>query len=450
MTKDSVTLLELNSLVRSVVEQSLDGEYWLEAELSEARLAQNGHFYVEFVQKDASGRSFLARARATVWARTYNMIAPLFERATGERLRAGMKVRVLVTVAFHELYGYSLNVVNIDPSFTLGDLAQRRREILAQLEADGILEDNRQLPLPALLKRIAVVSSAGAAGYGDFCNQLANNDYGLCFHVQLFPAVMQGANVEESVLAALAAIADEAERWDCVVVIRGGGATSDLADFDSYPLAAAVAQMPLPVLVGIGHERDETVLDFVAHTRVKTPTAAAAFIIDHGAQQLALLDELQGRITQGVAMRVENLRLQLARLGLSFVQSAKFKVQSSKLKLEGLEQRFVQGSKFKVQSSKLKLESLEQRFGQSSKLKVHSSKLKLENLQARLAALDPVLQLQRGYTLTFTADGRLVHSAADVQRGDRLTTRFADGSVESVADNVLQRNDDLDRTMVGA
>ena len=142
------------------------------------------------------------------------MIAPLFERATGERLRAGMKVRVLVTIAFHELYGYSLNVVNIDPSFTLGDLAQRRREILAQLEADGILEDNRQLPLPALLKRIAVVSSAGAAGYGDFCDQLANNDYGLCFHVQLFPAVMQGANVEESVLAALAAIADEAERWD--------------------------------------------------------------------------------------------------------------------------------------------------------------------------------------------------------------------------------------------
>ena len=327
----SLTLLSLNRLVRAAIEQSLDDEYWLEAELSEARLASNGHFYVEFVQKDDSGRTLVAKARGVAWARTYNMIAPLFERATGERLRAGMKVRVLVTVAFHELYGYSLNVVNIDPSFTLGDLAQRRREILAQLEAGGILEDNRQLPLPALLKRIAVVSSAGAAGYGDFCNQLANNDYGLCFHVQLFPAVMQGANVEESVLAALAAIADEAERWDFVVVIRGGGATSDLADFDSYPLAAAVAQMPLPVLVGIGHERDETVLDFVAHTRVKTPTAAAAFIIDHGAQQLALLDELQGRITQGVAMRVENLRLQLARLGLSFVQSAKFKVQSSKL-----------------------------------------------------------------------------------------------------------------------
>ena len=428
MTKDSLTLFELNSLVRSVVEQSLDDEYWLEAELSEARLAQNGHFYVEFVQKDASGRNFIARARGTVWARTYYMIAPLFERATGERLRAGMKVRVLVTVEFHELYGYSLNVVNIDPSFTLGDLAKRRREILAQLEADGILEDNRQLPLPALLKRIAVVSSAGAAGYGDFCDQLASNDYGLCFHVQLFPAVMQGANVEESVMAALAAIADEAERWDCVVVIRGGGATSDLADFDSYALAAAVAQMPLPVLVGIGHERDETVLDFVAHTRVKTPTAAAAFLIDHGAQQLALLDELQGRITQGVAMKVEGL----------------------KLRLENLAQRFVHSSRLKLERSRLSVEHLEPRLAQAARFRIESLKMKMESLTARLAALDPVLQLRRGYTLTYTAEGRLVRSAADVRRGDRLTTRLADGSVESVADSVLQRNDDLDGTVVGA
>ena len=176
---EDVTLYELNNLVRSVVEQTLDNEYWLQAELSEARLATNGHFYVEFVQKDESGRNLLARARGTIWARTYNMIAPLFERATGERLRAGMNVRVLVTTAFHELYGYSLNIVDIDPSYTLGDMAKRRREILGQLEADGIINDNKALSLPALLKRIAVISSQGAAGYGDFCDQLANNVYGL-------------------------------------------------------------------------------------------------------------------------------------------------------------------------------------------------------------------------------------------------------------------------------
>ena len=253
----SLTLLSLNRLVRAAIEQSLDGEYWLEAELSEARLASNGHFYVEFVQKDDSGRTLVAKARGVAWARTYNMIAPLFERATGERLRAGMKVRMLVSIEFHELYGYSLTIQDIDPTYTLGDMAQRRREILARLEADGILEDNRQLPLPTLLRRIAVVSSASAAGYGDFCDQLLNNDYGLYFSLRLFPAVMQGANVEESVLAALAAICDEADNYDCVVIIRGGGATSDLSDFDTYNLAAAVSQMPLPVIIGIGHERDE-------------------------------------------------------------------------------------------------------------------------------------------------------------------------------------------------
>lgn len=411
MPTDSVTLYELNSLVRSVLEQTLDDTYWLEAELSEARLASNGHFYVEFVQKDDSGRSFIAKARGTIWARTYNTLAPLFERATGEHLRAGMKVRVQVSVAFHELYGYSLNVVDIDPSYTMGDMARRRREILAQLEADGILHDNQELLLPTPVKHIAVVSSAGAAGYGDFCNQLEHNDYGLFFHTQLFPAVMQGDHVEESVLAALAAIADEAERWDCVVIIRGGGATSDLSDFDSYHLAAAITQMPLPVIVGIGHERDETVLDYVAHTRVKTPTAAAAFLIDLGAQQLARIEELQRRV----------------------VQAAQLKVQSSKFQVQSLEPRLVQAAQLKVQSSRFKIESLEPRFAQAAQFKVQSSKFQVQSLESRLSALDPVLQLRRGYSLTLTADGHLVKTVAQVKPGDRLLTRFPDGIVQSQA-----------------
>ncbi len=406
---DSLSLFELNNLVRSVLEQTLDGEYWLEAELSEARLATNGHFYVEFIQKDASGRNLLAKARGTMWARTYSLVAPLFERATGEHLRAGMKVRVQVTVEFHELYGYSLNILNIDPSYTLGDMAKRRREILAQLEADGILEDNQQLPLPSLLKRIAVISSSSAAGYGDFCNQLDHNDYGLFFDVRLFPAVMQGANVEESVMAALAAIVDEAERWDCVVIIRGGGATSDLSDFDSYPLAAAVAQMPIPVIVGIGHERDETVLDFVAHTRVKTPTAAAAFLIDHGAQELARLEEQQRRITQGVALLCERQQRRLEQLAVH---------------LSGAPRQ-------RLLSEGHRVDLLQNRLRQSAKFQVESSKLKVQGLAARLAALDPALQLRRGFSLTYTSDGQLIRSAADLHPGDRLTTRLADGSVTS-------------------
>lgn len=404
----SLTLLALNRLVRATIEQTLDDEYWLEAELSEARLNSNGHFYVEFIQKDDSGRTLVAKARGVAWARTYNMIAPLFERATGERLRAGLKVRVLVSVEFHELYGYSLTILNIDPSYTLGDMAARRREILARLEADGILRDNQQLPLPTLLQRIAVVSSASAAGYGDFCDQLLGNDYGLHFHVQLFPAVMQGANVEESVLAALTAICDEADRWDCVVIIRGGGATSDLSDFDTYTLAAAVAQMPLPVIVGIGHERDETVLDYVAHTRVKTPTAAAAFLIDHQAQQLVRLEELSRRIFQSTSARLQRARGRLEQLTSSLPRTFVLITERQRHRLDLIQQR--------------------QRAALQRQLEREHHRHEL--LQQRLQILSPERQLRRGYSLTF-ADGRLLRSAADLPPGTLLTTRLADGEITS-------------------
>ncbi|MBQ8937813.1 MAG: exodeoxyribonuclease VII large subunit [Bacteroidaceae bacterium] len=404
----SFTLLSLNRLVRTAIEQTLDGEYWLEAELSEARLASNGHFYVEFVQKDDSGRTLVAKARGVAWARTYNMIAPLFERATGERLRAGLKVRVLVGVEFHELYGYSLTILSIDPGYTLGDMAARRREILQRLEADGILHDNQQLPLPTLLQRIAVVSSASAAGYGDFCDQLQNNDYGLHFHVQLFPAVMQGANVEESVLAALAAICDEADRWDCVVIIRGGGATSDLSDFDTYTLAAAVTQMPLPVIVGIGHERDETVLDYVAHTRVKTPTAAAAFLVDYQAQQLVRLEELNRRIFQSTSQRLLRARARLDQLTTT------------------LPRTFV----LITERQRHRLDLIQQRQRAALQRQLERERHRHELLRQRLETLSPERQLRRGYSLTF-ADGRLLRSAADLPPGTLLTTRLADGEITS-------------------
>ena len=405
----SLSLLELNGLVRATIEQTLDDEYWLEAELSEARLAGNGHFYVEFIQKDEAGMALVAKARGVAWARTYNMIAPLFERATGERLRAGMKVRVLVSVEFHELYGYSLTILNIDPTYTLGDMAQRRREILTRLEADGILEDNHQLPLPTLLRRIAIVSSASAAGYGDFCDQLQNNEYGLYFDVKLFPAVMQGANVEESVLAALAAICDEADCWDCVVIIRGGGATSDLSDFDTYNLAAAVSQMPLPVIVGIGHERDETVLDYVAHTRVKTPTAAAAFLIDHQAEQLAKILDLGQRITQATTLRLQRTRARLEQLLSSLPRTYILIIERQCHRVELLQQRQLTAVSRLLERERHRQELLDQRF----------------------KALSPEHQLRRGYSLTFV-DGQLLRSAANLLSGTRIITHLADGDVDSV------------------
>ncbi len=430
---DTLTLFELNSLVRNVIERNLDDEYWVVGELSDVSTpAFGGHFYGELVQKDEQGSRIVAKARITCWARNYNIIRLRFQKESGETLRKGLQVKLLVQVTFHEQYGYSLNVLDIDSTFTLGDLAKRRRDILLQLEKDGILHDNQSLKLPRLLRRIAVISSPTAAGYGDFCHQLEQNDYGFHFDVKLFPAVMQGEGVPESIIAALEAImqpeavplslpqsgetnlrksSPSGEVWgeaDLVVIIRGGGASSDLSDFDSYELAACIALYPLPVLTGIGHERDETVLDYVAHTRVKTPTAAAAFIIEHQAEEAALLDDLYRRITLSARERIlrENQRLEH---------------QSAVLPL--LFQNF-------SQTWRNKLQLLNQRFLSASSRRIEQEKHVLQLLKQRLDSLDPRLLLKRGYTIT-TCGGKLVRNIEDLVEGDVLTTQTENGEILS-------------------
>ena len=403
-----LTLFELNSLVHEVIEDNFDEQYWVVGELSDVSTpAFGGHFYGELVQKDEESDRIVARARITCWARNYNIIRLRFQKEAGETLRKGLQVKLLVEVNFHEQYGYSLNVVDIDSTFTLGDLAKRRREILQQLEKDGILHDNQSLPLPRLLKRIAVISSATAAGYGDFCHQLEENDYGFHFDVQLFPAVMQGEQVPESIIAALEEIREEPP-FDLVVIIRGGGASSDLSDFDSYELAACIALYPLPVLTGIGHERDETVLDYVAHTKVKTPTAAAAFIIEHQAEEAALLDDLYQRITH----------------------SSKEQIQREKQRLE--HQRAVLPLIFMgfYQKGENKLVLLSQRLSSSAKQSLEREKHSLQLMQQRLNSLDPRLLLKRGYTIT-TCGGKLVRSIEGLAEGEVLTTQTEKGEIYS-------------------
>lgn len=403
-----LTLFELNSLVHEVIEDNFDEQYWVVGELSDVSTpAFGGHFYGELVQKDEESDRIVARARITCWARNYNMIRLRFQKEAGETLRKGLQVKLLVEVNFHEQYGYSLNVVDIDSTFTLGDLAKRRREILQQLEKDGILHDNQSLPLPRLLKRIAVISSATAAGYGDFCHQLEENDYGFHFEVQLFPAVMQGEQVPESIIAALEEIREEPP-FDLIVIIRGGGASSDLSDFDSYELAACIALYPLPVLTGIGHERDETVLDYVAHTKVKTPTAAAAFIIEHQAEEAALLDDLYQRITH----------------------SAKEQIQREKQRLE--HQRAVLPLIFMgfYQKGENKLVLLGQRLSSSAKQSLEREKHSIQLMQQRLNSLDPRLLLKRGYTIT-TCGGKLVRSIEGLAEGEVLTTQTEKGEIYS-------------------
>ena len=403
-----LTLFELNSLVHEVIEDNFDEQYWVVGELSDVSTpAFGGHFYGELVQKDEESDRIVARARITCWARNYNIIRLRFQKEAGETLRKGLQVKLLVEVNFHEQYGYSLNVVDIDSTFTLGDLAKRRREILQQLEKDGILHDNQSLPLPRLLKRIAVISSATAAGYGDFCHQLEENDYGFHFEVQLFPAVMQGEQVPESIIAALEEIREELP-FDLVVIIRGGGASSDLSDFDSYELAACIALYPLPVLTGIGHERDETVLDYVAHTKVKTPTAAAAFIIEHQAEEAALLDDLYQRITH----------------------SAKEQIQREKQRLE--HQRAVLPLLFMgfYQKGENRLVLLSQRLSSNAKQSLEREKHSLQLMQQRLNSLDPRLLLKRGYTIT-TCGGKLVRSIEGLAEGEVLTTQTEKGEIYS-------------------
>ncbi|MBO7472327.1 MAG: exodeoxyribonuclease VII large subunit [Bacteroidaceae bacterium] len=403
-----LTLFELNSLVHEVIESNFDEEYWVTGELSDAGTpAFGGHFYGELVQKDEESDRIVARARITCWARTYNMLRLRFQKEAGETLRKGLQVKLLVEINFHEQYGYSLNVLDIDSTFTLGDLAKRRREILQQLEKDGILHDNQSLPLPRLLRRIAVISSPTAAGYGDFCHQLEQNDYGFHFDVQLFPAVMQGEQVPESIISALETILSE-QPFDLVVIIRGGGASSDLSDFDTYELAACIAQYPLPVLTGIGHERDETVLDFVAHTKVKTPTAAAAFIIEHQAEEAALLDELYQRITHSAEERI--LR-------------EKQRMEHQKAVLPLLFTNFIQGKQNGLQL-------LRQRLMTAIPQLIEREHHRHQLLEKRLEMLDPRLLLKRGYSIT-TCGGKIVRSIEGLAEGEVLTTQIENGEIYS-------------------
>lgn len=406
---EALSLYELNARVRQAVESGLPETCWVQAELSEVRVNPSGHCYVEFVQKASRGNALLAKARGTIWANVYQMLRPYFEEVTGQVFAPGIKVLVCVSVSFHELYGYSLVVHDIDPAYTLGDLAQRRREILKQLEEEGVLTLNKELPMPLLPKRVAVISSSAAAGYGDFCHQLAHNPRGYCFQIELFPAVMQGDAVEETVLEALDRINARRDEFDVVVIIRGGGATSDLSGFDTYLLAASCAQFPLPVITGIGHERDDTVLDSVAHTRVKTPTAAAEYLI-------ARMDEAAGTLYALAARMQQVVRARLAQ---------------ERRSLDAFRRRIPAAAYRRLSQSRLALETLRRDMRPAAAALLTRQRHSLALMAQRIADASPEKLLARGYSLTLK-DGRVVRDASALQPGDVLETRLQRGRVTSV------------------
>lgn len=426
-----LSLYELNSLVRDVISMSLPDSYWVEAELSEAREGYGGHCYMELIEKDERSNTPIAKAHASCWRTRWMLLKPQFERVTGQRIHAGMKVLLKVHAQFHENYGFSWIVDDIDPTYTMGDMARKRMEIIQTLKEEGVFDLQKELKLPMFCQRIAVISSATAAGYGDFCNQLADNGYGLQFTTALFAATMQGEGVEQSVISALNRINEEWENWDCVVIIRGGGATSDLSGFDTLALAENVANFPLPIITGIGHERDESVLDMISFQRVKTPTAAAAFLVDHLTEVYARIEDAQEAIVNYVKRRLQVERMKFERLSTQIpTLFSLVKVRQSN-RLDQLLNRL------KVKAERIpadalhRLEMLEARLKEPVARKLERELHRIDMLSQRAIAQDPERLLSRGYSITLK-DGKSIKDASQLKAGDEIETRFAKGVAKAV------------------
>lgn len=427
--KTIFTLSELTGAVRDTLEATFPETYWVRAETSDVRVnAASGHCYLEFIEKNPKTNQLVAKARGSIWAKVFRMLKPYFEMETGQTFTSGLKVLVKVTIEFHELYGFSLNVVDIDPTYTIGDMARKRQEIIRQLQADGVFTLNKELTFPDFPTRIAVITSPTAAGYEDFLNQLLHNQAGYPFYPKLFPALMQGEKTEESVIAALEHIDACREYFDVVVIIRGGGATSDLNSFDSYLLAAHCAQFPLPIITGIGHERDDTIVDLVAHTRLKTPTAVAAFLIHCLDQQAATLNDLEERFTQEVRGWLKEESYTLQQIGSRFPMLVKSRLEKNlstlhilTAQLPGIIQQSVnrEGSNLVQMKQRIRV-ATDSRFTHEIRF------LELKEQFIRMAS--PEYILQRGYSLTLQ-NGKIVKTVKDIQENEPLTTRFMDGEV---------------------
>ena len=430
--EQALSLVELNQRIHMTLEQAFPDCYWVRAEMSDVREnSASGHCYLEFVEKDPRSGQLLAKVRGTIWAKTFRLLKPYFELETGQRFVSGLKVLVQVTVEFHELYGLSLTVVDIDPAYTLGDMARKRLEIIRQLQEEGVFGLNKELPLPTLLRRVALISSPTAAGYEDFMNQLQHNRAGYPFYVKLFPALMQGERTEESVIAALDRIYAHQELFDVVALLRGGGATSDLNSFDSYLLAANCAQFPLPILTGIGHERDDTVVDLVAHTRLKTPTAVAEFLIRRMDQAAQAVEELQQAVSQSVSLRLLQEKQRLQSYATRFPVMVGQRIERNRTLLHQLGAKLPTMAHGFVERKQAEIDRLAMRLRNAVTTHLAEKKrfLQLQEQFVRMASPDYILR--RGYSLTLR-EGKIIKRAEELQVGEELTTRFMDGEVRSI------------------
>ena len=377
------SLLELCDCIDEALQSKLEETYWVRAEI--ASLTERGHCYMELVEK-AKNNSIAAKVRATCWSHVYHLLAAYFANETGQMLSVGMQVLLQVEVSFHAVYGLSVNIVGIDPTFTLGDLARQRQQTIQRLQEDGVMDMQRSLKMATLPRRIAVVSASDAAGYGDFCHQLESNSGGFRFRTELYPAVMQGEQSPASIIRALEDIAQRAEEYDVVAIVRGGGASTDLRNFDDYSLALHCANFPLPIIAGVGHTRDVSVVDMVVHTSVKTPTAAAEWLINAMQEQAEKVGELYVRL-----------------------------------------QRVAQHAIHKQQN---RLEALWQALRFTTQRRISKQRNQLELWEKTIGIHSPERIYRMGYSLT-TVNGKVVRSIHDVKAGEEMLTHTGDGVIRS-------------------
>jgi exodeoxyribonuclease VII large subunit len=435
--------------VKSVFKQNFKENIWLIAEVSELKTNASGHCYLELVEKNQQDY-ITARMRGTIWSYTYRMLKPFFESSTGMEFTSGLKILVNVSVEFHEVYGISVNVKDIDPTYTIGDLARKKLEIIQQLTSEGVIEMNRMLDFPLVPQRVAVISSKTAAGYQDFMNHLENNPYGYFVDTCLFPAVMQGSNAEESIVNALDAVYKSPGHFDIVAIIRGGGSQLDLECFNTYQLAYYITQFPIPVITGIGHEKDDTITDLVAHTRLKTPTATAEYIINCFMHFENIINESANRLTRGCNTLLDKESNKIKNLDLSLNNLVSKRLFSEQKKIIFLTRNVEKSFAMTVVKEKNKLKQYSNEINYKTQSYMLSRKNYLKNIQGKVKnsalnqlvnqkrwisemgkkakLLDPVEILKRGYTIT-SQDGKIVKNSLEVNKEKDLTTFFHDGKI---------------------
>ncbi len=447
-----LSLLELNKSIQSTIRASFAERIWVVGEISEIKTNRNGHCYFELVEKDAIKDTLIARARGIIWSSIFRLLKPYFEEATGTSLKEGMKVLILVSVEFHELYGFSLVVYDIDPAYTLGDIAKERERVLSQLEEEGILHMNKQTSLPLVPQNIAIISSETAAGYQDFMNQLKEGTKHYAFYTQLFPALMQGHEAEISIIDALEQIYQIEGLFDAVVIIRGGGSQADLSCFNSYELSAHIAQFPIPVLTGIGHDKDESVTDIVAHTQLKTPTAVAAYLIERASQFEEQLFSIEKAISQhaqqAIKQRKDGLALfsnklshagqkqlhhhhnRLSRHSQAIHHQAKQGLTSRTYQLKTIRQKIQNAAIERQKKAKQKITQNQQLLSNMSIQLTARQWEKLQTQEILLKSFDPKNVLKRGYSITQVGN-RVLKNADDISSGDIIETTLYKGKIKS-------------------